>query len=38
MSFNRPWLKETIGRDIAVYKKTINVELPFDAMYNVWKE
>ena len=38
MSYNRSWLKDTIERDIAAYKKTIGVELPFDSMYNIWKE
>jgi len=37
-SYNKPWLKDTIERDILIYKKHIDVDFPFDAMYNLWLE
>ena len=38
LSHGKPWLKETIERDIAMYKKQIGVVFPFEKTYGIWKD
>ena len=37
LSNNKPWLKGAIKRDGDMWKKQCGFELPFDAMYDMWK-
>ena len=37
ISYGTPWIKGAIERDIATFKKQIDVEYSWDAMYEFWK-